>query len=239
MKRLASDNFGRLLTSIKSFALSAILAVIGPALCKETAEPPVKVEISPAQVSEKRVPAEELQKKLHGEAAYTDTQYKTLPAYSYSYLEQKLEPNGQYKMKVKVTNVDIKLSAQITVWLPIDAPESLVAHQNAHKDIYEQAYKRYIQLIEPAAKAVIGQEFSATAATKEAAEAEISQKIGDAVNDPFFNKMRSAGAGVNAIFDKLTENGVNQVDPRKAMVEAFRQYDDSQAVPAKPMEGAK
>lgn len=185
------------------------------------------MEKEPPSILRKIVESEQVKagtlKDLNAE---TQWDFHCQPEFKYEVTAERAGPKGR-TVVIQITQVKAKLSLPITVWLPKDAPQQLVQHEDGHVKICTDIYARAEEVVRDAAKPVLktvyqGEGKDAESATKVAID-EASQALGseyrrgtiDVVNrvsntyDQFSNSSEGTMSADELVKEAFTRRGVD------------------------------
>lgn len=148
-------------------------------------------------------------------------------------------PGDKTTVLFNVRGVTCTLGLKVTIWVPSNATEKLIAHEDGHREIAERWYEKADAVIRTAAgkidgKRAVGQNRSIDEAQRIAGEQlkALNQQIADA----FKSQVTDPADRVQALYDEITEHGKRATpDERTAIRQAF----DRQAAEAKAEEARK
>src|SRR5207237_5052545 len=131
---------GAMMSVARGFVCSMIFLAASVARADEV----VKVERAEAAVEYKRFDPGHLPEPPppleNGEQAVCVYRFDVETDARYSYAQPADAPKGPVAVEVKVVGMNVKLKLTVTIWLPKDAPEQLVAHEEGHRAIAERFY---------------------------------------------------------------------------------------------------
>ncbi|MGH9550684.1 MAG: hypothetical protein ACRD3W_14990, partial [Terriglobales bacterium] len=160
------------------------------------------------------------------DSGYTKWTFHCVPDVKYSIVEQRTE-SGRSFVKIKVTELHVKLTLPITVNLASNAAPATVEHEYGHVKICTAIYDHATEIAEKCGNEIVGQEFQSNAPTTKDA---LDQAVA-AAHDAFCNRyMQFTAERVNvtseiydALVAKLNEPTDNAVrDAQKAFSETKR-----------------
>jgi len=112
--------------------------------------------------------------------------------------------------RVKVTGVTLNLSLKITVWLPTDAPRTIVDHEEGHRQISEYFYKDADKIARVIAQKYMGRTYEAEGGDAEGASRAALDKAINELSQIYMAQTQNIAARANEIFDEITSHGRNQ-----------------------------
>ena len=107
---------------------------------------------------------------------------------------------GKTVSRHKVTSVSLSLSLAITIWVPDDAPKTIIDHEEGHRQISEYFYKDAQKIARDIARKYVGQVYESDQTDK--AINELSQK--------YMAETQNLSVRANVIFDEITQHSRNQ-----------------------------
>jgi len=117
---------------------------------------------------------------------------------------------GKTAAKVKITEVTLNLSLKITVWVPNDAPKTILDHEEGHRQISEHFYKDAEKIGREIAQKYVGQTYQAEGSDVEAAARAGMQKAINEISQKYMAQTQNYSVRANEIFDELTNHSRNQ-----------------------------
>ena len=141
-----------------------------------------------------------------GESAVCVYQFVVATDVGCTYAVAANAPRGPVKLDVTLTRVTVKLGLNVTLWLPNDADQRLVAHEEGHRSIAEHYYETSDRAARAIAKRVAGTTVPAEGATRaEAVEAAIDRVNKQLCDDCMAAVSRPCERAETA-FDRMTDH---------------------------------
>ena len=155
------------------------------------------------------------------ERAATDWKFGCKVDFKFEVVDQAQLAN-EFLTTVKVSSVNLQLDAPVVIWLPEDADEKLIAHENAHVEICKKFYSGAQKDALGSAQKVVGKKYQGTAKTYEGSIKNALAIANREVCDYYHMNMTEKIDRVSEIFDSL-DSTLDQ--PSAQLVEmAFKQY---------------
>jgi hypothetical protein len=146
-----------------------------------------------------------------------------------------------FEADVQVLSARATIALNITLWLPKDAPQWLIEHEETHRQIDDRVYATAGKVALAAAQNCAGRIFTGSGTTAAAAEKDAILKAQQSLINDYNTHACSVWARVNDIFDQLTAHGrksdparAHPVDAKTAMEAAFTQYAKEAAAATQP-----
>jgi hypothetical protein len=119
-----------------------------------------------------------------------------------------------------ITNVLITLQLQTNVWVPIDAPQTIVDHEEGHREIAEYYYQTADELAERIAASYIGKRVDVTGPDLDVALNQKLLEIATEINNAYTNRINSTPTQL--LYDDITDHSRNGTDPHDAVTHAIK-----------------
>jgi hypothetical protein len=174
---------------------------------------PVKVEVKyfdPKHLPDPPPPIE------HGEAAVTVYSLGIETYVRYGYTEPKRGARPA-KISFKIADVTVTLKCTITEWLPKDPPAALRAHEEGHRAIAEEFYKRGEAVARRLAAKELGRTVVGTGEDAEAAGNAAIEQVTARVNGGYTKGIIDPCKAAQEKFDTITALGTNEKDAKEAV----------------------
>jgi hypothetical protein len=133
----------------------------------------------------------------------------------------------------KVDALEITLTLHVIVWLPNDAPQKLIAHEEGHRRIAEQIYKeRADDAARAAAAKVSDHEFHGSGGNFDQSDHALESALRDAQNnlcDAYLAQTGGVAGRVGDLYDQITNHGTRYRPAEdEAIKEAFERNSKEQ-----------
>jgi hypothetical protein len=119
-----------------------------------------------------------------------------------------------------ITNVLITLQLQTNVWVPIDAPQTIVDHEEGHREIAEYYYQTADKLAERIAASYIGKRVDVTGPELDVALNQKLLEVATEINDEYTKEINSNSTQL--LYDDITDHSRNGVIPKDAVDHAIK-----------------
>jgi hypothetical protein len=131
---------------------------------------------------------------------------------------------------VTVNSVNVNLQLDITIWLPINASDRLIEHEQGHREISEHFYENADKLAAQIASTYLGRKFSVSGSDVNAElnkslrqmAAEITQQYNQQL-DPNPTQLR---------YDAITNHSLNDIPSKDAVAQALAEMGRASTRPA-------
>ena len=136
---------------------------------------------------------------------------------------------GKVISRVKVTDVKLKTTLEIVIWLPSKAEKYLVDHEDGHRVISERFYGDSEQLARDLAKGLDGKVLRGEGRDSEAASrAAMDAAIGE-LTTAYMERTKDASSRVQDLYDEITDHGRNtRITVEAAIDRAFQKWREEQ-----------
>ena len=119
-----------------------------------------------------------------------------------------------------VTQVTVTLDLIITIWVPTDATQHVIEHENGHRQISEYYYRTAGNTAEQIAAAYLGKQVPISGADLHAESGKALREMGAEITDQY-NKALDPGP-TQLLYDTITDHSRNEVDAREAVDHAIK-----------------
>lgn len=191
--------------------------------CNKPGEP-IQVKQLPMKVETKYLDdlKEGEKKPVHShERAVTDWKFGCKVDFQFEVVDQ-TQLAREFLTTVKVNKVNIQLDAPVVIWLPEDADEKLIAHENAHVEICKKFYGTAKKDALEAAKKVVDKKFQGSGKSQKKSIKKALSIANREVCDYYHLNMSEKIDRVSEIFDSL-DGSVDK--PSDQLIEmAFKQF---------------
>jgi len=155
------------------------------------------------------------------EAAVTKSVFGIATQFSVQVISDE-KRGGKTVAKVKVTSVTLDLSLKITVWVPTDAPKTIIDHEEGHRQISEYFYKDAEKIARNIAQKYVGQVYEAEGNDAESASRAALDKAISELSQKYMAETQNLSVRANEIFDEITQHSRNQrISVEKAVKESI------------------
>jgi len=119
-----------------------------------------------------------------------------------------------------ITNVLMTLQLQTAVWVPIDAPEAIVDHEEGHREIAEYAYQTADKLAERIAASYIGKRVEVTGDDLDVAASQKLLEIATEITNEYTKEINNNATQL--LYDDITDHSRNGVIAKDAVEHAIK-----------------
>ncbi|HEX8522753.1 MAG TPA: hypothetical protein VF669_10890 [Tepidisphaeraceae bacterium] len=126
--------------------------------------------------------------------------------------------NGK-PVKTTVVAVRVKLSLDVTEWLPRDGSSKIKAHEDAHRSISELYYETADKAATEVAEQYIGKQLEVK---DKDASGEI-KRVASEVCEKYLSRIEKPSQRAQELFDEITDHGRNSIPEQRAMDKAVKQ----------------
>ena len=119
-----------------------------------------------------------------------------------------------------ITNVMMTLQLQTNVWVPTDAPQTIVDHEEGHREIAEYDYQTADKLAERIAATYIGKRVEVTGDDLDAASSQKLLEIATEITDEYTKQINNNSTQL--LYDDITDHSRNGTDPHDAVQHAIK-----------------
>jgi hypothetical protein len=185
----------------------------------------VKVNKAPPAIEHKKFnrdhPPADMPPLEPGEAAVTKSIFGIATETAIQVVSEQ-HRNGNKVAKVKIAEVTLNLTLGITVWLPNDAPRTIIDHEEGHRQLNEYFYKDAEKIAREIGQKYVGQTYEAQGADVEAAGKAAVEKAINEISQKYMAQTQNLSARANEIYDELTNHSRNQnISVEKAMKQSI------------------
>lgn len=164
-----------------------------------------------------------------GEEAATTWKFGCKTDFDFDILEKTQLQDNDYMVTIKITKAHLTLSAPVVIWISKTAPEGVLRHEMGHVKICQRVYESADKDAVDAARAVIGREYQASAATVEGAASEAIVRASEDVYSRYHETATEAINRISSIFDELEApdahaKGTRADDIETHLEQAFSRY---------------
>ena len=161
-------------------------------------------------------PPAEMPPLAEGEAAECDSNFISKA----SVAGRSLQSDGTHAV-VTLRYVRVILQLQVTVWVPSDASQHVIEHEQGHRQISEHYYKSADQLAERVAAKYLGKEVPISGPDLKSEFDKLLQQAGNEITDEYGRDLNVKAAQLR--FDTITDHSRNDVDAREAVEQTLKE----------------
>lgn len=155
------------------------------------------------------------------EAAVTKSVFGIESEFAVEILSQN-NRNGKTVAKIKVAGVTVNLTLKVTIWVPEDAPKTIIEHEDGHRQISEYFYKDADRVARNIAQQFIGQTYQSEGTDADSASRAALDKALNDLSQGYMTQVQGISVKANVIFDEITNHGRNQkISVEKAMKQSI------------------
>jgi len=151
-----------------------------------------------------------------GEAAESDSNFMSKA----SVAGRSLQSDGTHAV-VTLTYVRVILQLKVTVWVPSDASQRVIEHEEGHRQISEHYYKSADKLAERIAAKYLGKEVPIRGPDLKSEFDKLLQQAGNEITDEYNRDLNVQAAQLR--FDAITDHSRNDVDAREAVEQTLKE----------------
>lgn len=195
------------------FFLAIVLALVPQTWAQVSVKPePPDVK---TRTFDPRHPSSEMPKLQPNEAAVTESKYSCGVQ-----IEVEIAPQQNGKAIVKITGVTAELSLKVIVWLPGNASAKIKAHENGHRDISLEFFKKADEIAKKIAEKYIGKQNVADSADR-SHTTPIIQRWANEYCGEYLGETEVPAEKVQLKYDDLTDHGRNRMKESDAIKKAM------------------
>jgi hypothetical protein len=121
---------------------------------------------------------------------------------------------------LSVTGVKVTLQLNINIWLPTEAAQNMVEHEEGHRQISEYSYQTADKLAERIAAGYIGKQVEINGTDLDAESSKALQQLASEITEEY-NKELSPGP-TQRLYDAITDHSRNGVVAKDAVDHAIK-----------------
>jgi hypothetical protein len=130
---------------------------------------------------------------------------------------------------VTVTSVNVNLQLDVTIWVPANASQHVIEHEQGHREISEHFYRDADKLAAKIAAPYLGRKFEISGTDLQAELSKALQKMGDEITEEYNRELNPNPTQLH--YDSITDHSRNDVPAEDAVAQALS---DSAAAAAGP-----
>lgn len=198
--------------------LAWVMVVVALVARGALAEEAVVVKKSPASIELRSFDPKHLPKEMpplnKNEAAVTETSYGCG-----AQIEVETKTVDGKPVKTTVVSVRVRLSLDVTEWLPKEVTPKIKAHEDGHRKISELYYENAEKAAQAVAQKFVGREVDPTDADVQAN----IKKLATEVCQEYLGLVEKPEQRAQELFDQVTDHGRNTVPEKRAIEKAVQQ----------------
>jgi hypothetical protein len=121
---------------------------------------------------------------------------------------------------VTITQVKVALQLNITIWVPANASQHVIEHEDGHREISEYFYETADKLAAQIAAKYLGKEVLITGTDLHAELSKLLQQIGKEITDEYGKELNPEPTQLR--FDDITDHGRNDTTAKDAIAQALK-----------------
>src|SRR5262249_17077099 len=110
---------------------------------------------------------------------------------------------------VTVTKVNVKLQLDITIWVPDDATQHVIAHENGHRQIAEASYRNADEVARAVGGGYVGEKSEVAGADLGGEANKLLSQMAKEINAEFNKELDSGPAQTR--YDAITDHSRNEL----------------------------
>lgn len=119
-----------------------------------------------------------------------------------------------------VTQVLMTLQLQTNIWVPTDAPATIIDHEEGHREIAEYYYQTADKLAERIATSYVGKRVEVAGDDLDSASSQKLLEIATEITDEYTKEINSNSTQL--LYDDITDHSRNGTDPKEAVAHAIK-----------------
>jgi len=122
-----------------------------------------------------------------------------------------------------ITDVKMMLQLRINLWLPIDAPQYLIEHEEGHRQIAEYSYQTADQLAQRIVDSYLGRQVEITGTDLDVESRKMLHQLATEITDEYNKELNPSPPQL--LYDSITDHAKNGVLPKDAVAHALKNAD--------------
>ena len=114
-----------------------------------------------------------------------------------------------------VTHVKVTLQLKVNLWLPKEAPQNLIDHEEGHRQIAEYSYQTADKLAERIAASYVGRQIEITGTDLDAESGNMLHQLAAEITDQYNRELNPSPPQL--LYDSITDHAKNGVIARDAV----------------------
>ncbi len=131
---------------------------------------------------------------------------------------------------VTVTQINVTLQLNITIWLPAGVTQHVVEHEEGHREISESYYQRADKHAERIAATYMGKQVDITGTDLNAESNKVLQKMATEITQEYNKELNPEPAQL--LYDTITDHSRNEVVVKDAVAHALKNVSVESRQPA-------
>jgi hypothetical protein len=121
---------------------------------------------------------------------------------------------------ITVTQVKVTLQLNITIWVPTDATQHVIDHEEGHRQISEFYYQTAEKVAERIAATYMGKQVDVTGADLNAEANKMLEQMASEITDEYGKELNPDPTQL--LYDDITSHSRNEVDAKDAVAHAIK-----------------
>lgn len=121
---------------------------------------------------------------------------------------------------VTITQVKVTLGLKINIWVPTDATQRVIEHEEGHRQISEHYYESADKLAERIAATYLGKRVDIAGADLGAESSKMLQQMASEITDEYSRELNPEPTQL--LYDSITDHGRNDVVVKDAVAHAIK-----------------
>ena len=130
---------------------------------------------------------------------------------------------------VTITQITVTLQLNITIWVPINASQHVIEHEEGHRQISEFFYQTADKLAAQIASTYMGKTIRVTGSDTHAEITKLLQKLGAEITDEYNKELNPDPTQLR--YDEITDHSRNEVDSKDAVAQALKEAEPASTRP--------
>jgi hypothetical protein len=117
---------------------------------------------------------------------------------------------GKTIQRAKIAGITLNVSLKITIWVPTDAPRTIIDHEEGHRQLSEYFYKDAEKIARTVAQKYLGKIYEEQGNDPQAANQAALNKAIEELSQMYMAQTQNPSVRANVIFDEITQHSRNQ-----------------------------
>jgi hypothetical protein len=122
---------------------------------------------------------------------------------------------------VTVTSVNVNLQLNVTIWVPANASQHVIEHEQGHREISERFYQDADKLAAKIAAPYLGKKFEISGTDLHGELSRSLQKMGDEITEEYSRELNPNPTQLR--YDAITDHSRNDVSAKDAVAQALNE----------------